>query len=478
MENIVFESATTILKLIKTKQITIEFVTISFLNHIEKFNPKINAVTELRDKNDIITEAKEKDRLLQSGMAKGDLFGLPLTIKDSFWVKGLKNSNGDPFYRNSIATKDAFVVHSVKKEGAIILGKTNVPLYCIDWQTNNFWNGRTNNPYDFSKVAGGSSGGSAASVAAGFSSLEIGADAGGSIRVPVHFNGICGFRPTENILSNYGHIQHKNKPLGNRNIVTPGPLAKNVKDLILLMDVLCKNSNRLNFKPSCHSDYSIGNLKIAYAETINATEVDQEYLGIFRDFINVLKDRFGNLIIDSPHYDEKEAYLEYNKVIGFEIGVNNMKIPFMSFFLYLFILLKYRDNNWAKGMASGYRASNYTYARAIDYKNDISEVYSHFFEKYDIWITPVCAMEAFNHQRAGKPFVINGKKVAYTKALASFNFTTAFSGHPIVVIPIGKKRNGMPVGVQIHAKKYRDRELLEIAKCFEQFTYKYEKPIL
>ncbi|MDI9311015.1 MAG: amidase [Limnohabitans sp.] len=477
MKNIVFESATTILELIKTKQVTIEFVTISFLNHIEKYNPKINAVIELRDKSDIISEAKEKDRLLQSGLAKGSLFGLPMTIKDSFWVKGLKNSNGDPLYRNAIATEDAFVVQAIKKEGAIILGKTNVPLYCIDWQTTNFWNGRTNNPYDLSRTVGGSSGGSAAAVAAGFSALEIGADAGGSIRVPAHFNGICGLRPTENIVSNYGHIQHKNKPLGNRNIVTPGPLAKNVEDLILLMNVLCKDSNKLNFNRST-TDFSIENLKIAYTETINNVEVDQEYLEIFRDFLSVLKDRFGDLIEDAPHYDEKEAYLEYNKVIGFEIGVNNMRIPFMSFFLYVFILLKYRDHNWAKGMSSGYRAPNYTYAKAIDCKNEITKVYSSFFEKYDIWITPVCAMEAFKHQLSGKEFIINEKKVAYTKALATFNFTTAFSGHPIVVIPIGKKQNGMPVGIQIHSKRHSDRELLEIAKCFEQFAYKYEKPIL
>lgn len=479
MNDIVFESATHILELIKTRQITIVKVVQIFLDHIEKHNPKINAVIELRNRAEILAEAEEKDKLLNDGLANGSLFGLPITIKDSFWVKGLKNSNGDPLYKNYIATEDAFLVKSIKNEGAIVLGKTNVPLYCLDWQTTNFWNGSTNNPYDTSRVAGGSSGGSAAAIAAGFSSLELGSDAGGSIRVPAHFNGICGLRPTENMLSNHGHVQHKNKPLGNRNIITPGPLAKNVEDLILFMNVLAKHSKMAPFDamPSFNTS-SLLNMKIAYSESINNVEIDQEYSDLFLNFMDKLKSNFKNITIDQPRYNEKKAYLEYNKVIGFEVGVNNLRLPFMSVFLYLFILLKYKDNNWARGMALGYSASNYTYAKAIDYKNKITSIYDDFFEAYDVWITPVCSMEAFNHQAAGRSFRINNKNVPYTKALATFNFTTAFSGHPIVVIPIGKKQNGMPVGIQIHMKKNNDRKLLEFAKFLEQFTPKFQKPAL
>ena len=104
--------------------------------------------------------------------------------------------------------------------------KRNTPLYCMDWQSTNSWNGQTNNPYDLSRVAGGSSGGSAVSVASGFSPLELGGDVAGSIRVPCHFNGVCGLRPTENYLSNIGHLKSPKKPQGRRHMLVAGPIAR------------------------------------------------------------------------------------------------------------------------------------------------------------------------------------------------------------------------------------------------------------
>lgn len=476
MNTIIFTSAKDIVDQIKSQQISVENVCMAFLTQIKKHNHELNAICELKNEKDILVEAKEKDILLKLGNSKGLLFGLPITIKDTFWVKGLKNSNGDPFQRNYVATEDAELIKLLKEEGAIIIGKTNVPLFCIDWQTTNFWNGQTNNPYDISRVAGGSSGGSAVSVSAGFSPLELGSDAGGSIRVPAHFNGICGLRPTENVLSNHGHIQAPNRPLGNRNIVTPGPLAKNVEDLILMMEVLSINHKNYFENETYTIDFTLSNLKIAYSETINNIEIDLEYLDIYRNFIKKIKNSSNNIKSDFPEYNEQKAYLEYSKVIGFEMSVNNPRIPFMSFFLYMFILLKYRDNSWAKGMALGQRASSITYCKAIDYKNKVSKTFDNFLTEYDVWITPVCSFEAYKHQNAGKPFIVNQRKISYTKAMASFNFTTAFSGHPIVVIPIGRKKNGMPVGIQIHSKKHTDKKLLKIAKVLETLTDGYKIP--
>lgn len=218
-------------------------------------------------------------------------------------------------------------------------------------------------------------------------------------------------------------------------------------------------------------------LKIAYSETINGIDVDTEYLELFRNFITKIKNEAHSLEIDCPVYDEEKAYVECSKIIGFEIGVNNPKVPLLGAFMYAFIGFKYRDHLWAKGMALGQRLSNIKYAKAIDFKDKISEIYETFLTKHDIWITPVCSFEAYKHQKAGKPFMVNGKKISYTKAIASFTFTTAFSGHPIVVIPIGKKKNGMPVGIQIHSRKWTDKKLLEIAKNLEKFTNGFEAPM-
>jgi len=480
MKNIVFTSAKELVYNIKSQKISVVEVVTIFLNHIKANNPKLNAICDLKKEEAIISEALQKDEEIKSGKQLGLLHGLPLTIKDAFLVKGLKNSNGDPLLRNYVAEEDAELVKRLQNEGAIIIGKTNTALYCIDWQSTNFWNGQTNNPYDLTRVAGGSSGGSAVSVAAGFSPLELGADAGGSVRVPAHFNGICGLRPTENFLSNRGHLKAPKKPQGRRHIVVPGPFARNVADLILIMQVLGNNAKyQLPELPQTdfnHSQWDKKPLNIAYSETINQVAIDKEYLNLIQNFISTIKKEAHHVKKDHPIYNEQKAYLEYSKILGFEMGMNSPQVPLRATGIYTFILLKYRDHLWAKGTALGQRLSSLKYAKAIDYKDQFSEIYDAFLTKYDIWITPVCCFEAYKHQRAGKPFIVNDKKIGYTKAIASFTFTTAFSGHPIVVIPIGKKKNGMPVGIQIHSRKWTDKKLLEIAKYLETFTNGFEIP--
>lgn len=479
-KEIISLSANQIAFKIKNKEISVTQTVEAFLNQIERINPLVNAISDIRKKEDILNEAKEKDLQIQKGEKLGALFGLPISIKESFLVKGLKTTNGDPMLRNNIAQEDAELVKRLKNAGAIIIGMTNVAFFCIDWQTTNFWNGQTNNPFDLSRVAGGSSGGSSVAVAASLTPLSLGADAGGSVRVPAHFCGICGFRPTEELLSNKGHLKYPNKPQGRRHIITPGPFAKNVDDLILIMNVLADNKTYpLAEIPDVgfdNSQWKGEKLNIAISETINNTEVDKKYIVLYRKFIEKIKKTGHSFHTDHPIYNEEEAYVACSKIIGFEIGINNPKVPLLSTFMYSFIRLKYKDHLWAKGMAKGQRLTNTEYAKAFDIKDEFTDTYNSFLTKYDIWITPVCSMEAYKHQKAGKPFIINGNKIAYTKAIASFVFTTAFSGHPIVVIPIGKKENGMPVGIQIHSKKWTDRKLLEIAKYFENFTKKFVSP--
>lgn len=307
MKNLLKISASNLVSEIKLGKISVVEVVSFYLNRIKKYNGSINAIFELRDEEEILQEARLKDENLKIGKNTGLLYGLPLTIKDSFLVKGLKNSNGDPLLRNYVAEEDAELIKRLKNEGAIIIGKTNVALFCIDWQSTNFWNGQTNNPFDLNRVAGGSSGGAAVSVAAGFSPLELGADAGGSIRVPAHFNGICGFRPTENFLSNRGHLKAPEKPQGRRHIVTPGPFAKNVDDLILMMEVLGNNSKyqlpELPYIDFHQSEWNNEPLNIAFSESINDVPIDDEYLLLFKNFIDKLKSTPHQIIQAHPIYD-------------------------------------------------------------------------------------------------------------------------------------------------------------------------------
>ncbi|TNE81789.1 MAG: amidase [Bacteroidetes bacterium] len=471
-KQLIHHSASELAQLISSKHYSISEVLQAFFAQIESKNGTVNAISQLRPKADLMKEAQEKEAILNAGESVGPLFGVPVTIKESIMVQGLKHTNGDPMLRNNIAQEDALIVRKLKEAGAIVIGVTNLAFLSIDWQSANAWNGTTNNPHDLKRTAGGSSGGASAAVAAYMSPISIGSDAGGSIRVPAHFCGVYGLRPTENFISNRGHLKVPGKSQGRRHIVTPGPLANSLDDLVLSMQVLADYTRypvpelpNFMFK---QNGWNGNPLRIAYADQMNGVPIDSEYKALFDAFIAKLNSSSHQLEEAHPVYDERKAYLTNNKIQGFENGINLPPIPGINWLLYLFIYLKYRDHLWALGMAKGIKMSNAQYAKAIDYKDEFSMVYQTFLSEYDVWITPVCAMEAFPHQKAGKPFLINGKNVPYTQAIASYAFTSAFSGHPIVVIPIGKLKNGMPVGVQIHARKWFDFRLLQIAQELER----------
>lgn len=480
MNDICYWPATKIVRHIRTQEITVERVVRAFLQQIGEHNARINAITDLRTEADLLQEAHEKDCQVQAGTALGPLHGLPMTVKDGFSVKGLISSNGHPSYSRHRATEDAELVKRLKQAGAIIIGKTNLPLFSIDWQSTNWWFGQTNNPYDVRRVAGGSSGGAAAAVAMGFTPVELGSDAGGSIRVPAHFCGICGIRTTEQALSNRGQFKFPGQPQGHRLLTVAGPMAKNVADLLLLMPVLWESRHLLAEiapVPFGASSWLGGKLTIAYAPTLADTEVEAEYQQIFSAFLARLATAGHALELGSPAYVEADVYPLHGRLLGMEIDASS-PVPTLltKVAMYLFILLKYRDRHWARGVWQGIGMSATRYAATLSQKDALADSYTKFFGRFDIWLTPVASSSAFAHQRAGKPFCINGQRVSYTDAMGRFNFTTALAGHPIVVIPIGQTAAGMPVGIQIHAKKWTDKRLLEIAQHLETFTTGFQLP--
>jgi amidase len=475
-----FLSASEILEQIHSRKISSVDVVLAFLEQIEKYNPIINAITDLRSKADLIEEANEKDRLLAEGILLGDLHGLPMTVKDSFNVKGLKTSNGHPSYRNNVATEDAELIKRLKSSGAIIMGKTNLPLFSIDWQSTNFWFGQTNNPYDVSRVPGGSSGGSAAALAMGFTPLELGSDVGGSIRVPAHFCGVCGIRTTEQALSNRGQFKFPGKPQGHRLLTVSGPMARNVDDLLLALKVLWMDGNMLSELPPVDFNASAWNgekLKIAFSPTLYNLEVDNEYKALIDGFIKKLALVGHSIEEDKPIYDSNKAYELNGILMGHEVDACSPVPSILTkVFFYMFILFKYRDFSWAAGMWKGIGISSGRYMKALEEKEKIGDSFCEFLTDYDVWITPVASIPAFKHQMAGKPFIVNGKKVKYTDAIGRYSFDTAIGGHPIVVIPLGQTKGGLPVGISLHGKKWTDKRLLEIARYFQQFTEGFKIP--
>ncbi|MEP5341255.1 MAG: amidase [Algibacter sp.] len=479
MKHIIFKSATEITKDIRDKKISCVEVTKQFLNHIQTHNEMINAISDIRDYNDIITEARVKDQLLKDGVVLGALHGLPMTVKDTYNVTGLISSNGNPKLKGNIVVSDAELVKQLKKAGAIIIGKTNLALYALDWQSTNPWFGQTNNPYNLNHVVGGSSGGSAAALASGFTALELGTDAGGSIRVPAHFCGVCGIRTTESALSNRGNMVTPKTPRLGRYLTSNGPLARNVDDLMLAMEVLWNDEQQSSENPPValkQFKYKGEKLNIAFSPTLDGLSLDADYQDVYKSFLNKINQSKHELVQSKPSYSSNALIKLWGRIAGYDFAAAMKGMPFKGLISYLFIKSKYKDSQWAKGMRQGAISSPNDYVRALQLKDDVSDSFTRFFNEHDVWITPVSMAPAFKHQKPGVPFEINSWKVPYTKAFIPFNFPSTISGHPIVVIPIGITKKGLPVGIQIHGQKWHDYKLLQIAKVLEKLTEGFKVP--
>jgi amidase len=207
------------------------------LAQVDRWNPTVNAVVAT-DLDAARRAAQEIDDGRARGAAVGPLAGLPMTVKDSFETRGLVTTSGAPELREHVPEADADAVARLREAGAIVFGKTNLPMYAGDWQTYNDVYGLTRNPWDVTRGAGGSSGGSAVAVATGMSPLELGSDIGGSIRVPAHFCGVFGHKPTQGAVPDRGHVPGPPGTMAPPDLGVTGPLGRSVADLELAMDAL------------------------------------------------------------------------------------------------------------------------------------------------------------------------------------------------------------------------------------------------
>ena len=246
MDNLEFLSASQLVKAIQDKKISSVELLAFYKERFERLNSMINTIVAV-DFEAAEKRARAADEALSKGKLWGSLHGLPMTVKDSIEVKGMPCTSGFPGLKNHLPQKNADVVDLLLDAGAIIFGKTNLPMFGQDFQSFNEVYGQTNNPWDVSKVPGGSSGGSAAALAAGLTSLEVGSDIGGSIRTPAHFCGVYGHKPSYGIVSFKGHIPpypglFPGEYAMSGDIAVIGPLARCSEDLDLFMRIAAKSS--------------------------------------------------------------------------------------------------------------------------------------------------------------------------------------------------------------------------------------------
>ncbi|MGW4688768.1 amidase [Streptomyces sp. NPDC004244] len=439
-----------------------------YLRHIDRTNPGLNAVITL-DAEGARAAADAADRhLARTGKPLGVLHGLPVTVKDALETKGLRSTCGAPDLTGHVPDRDADAVARLRAAGAVIVGKTNVPVMCQDLQTSNPLFGTTKNPYDDTKTAGGSSGGPAAAVAAGISSLEIGSDLAGSLRLPAAYCGVYALRPSGGIVPTRGHIPRPPGWLSSSDMLTLGPIARTADDLDVLLDVLAapapaeaaawrielpapRRRRLADYRvgmwqddPYCHVDASIRQLldEIAGILRSSGTAVDDTT----RPVQLADSDRlFQRLMFATASATATDAGFADDIAAADRIPADDPSGIFLHS-----RTMRHRD-----------------WLRANEEREKLRGHWADYFTTHDVLITPAVPSTCVDDQTStpvpDRFITVDGQKRPYFDQTAWLNL----AGHvrlPAVVMPAGRTAEGLPLAVQIIGPYLADRTVIDLAR--------------
>lgn len=492
--DLVFMSASELAWKIQSRQITSVEVVEAYLAQIAKYNGKLNAIVTL-DVEGARQRAKEADAAIARGEIWGPLHGVPITIKDNIAVAGMKTTSSLPALANYVPDFDAPVVERLRKAGAIIMGKTNLPAFAMDIQTNGPVFGRANNPWDIERTTGGSSGGAAAALAAGLTALEIGNDLGGSIRIPSHFCGIYGLKPTEYMVPKLGvfpgyPLSDMPKPEFNswRYLVYQGPLARSIDDLKLALTIIAGPHPDEPLVPLVNltqpKEKELKDLRIAWTDDFGGVPVTADTKAAMKDLADKLEKQGCRVEKLNPTgFDFTLAWKTYNEILDLQMG------PYTpSYARFLQYVL---GGSIRKKMGVGKMVIPQTYEkflRALTQRDMLTATMEKFVGQYDAFLCPVTASSAFRHITPDgyvpplnfpyytKPVLIDDKPQTYMAANMAYTTIFNLTGNPVVIIPMGYSKEGMPIGVQIVGKHWRDMELLSVAKQIDGVSGAFKHP--
>lgn len=464
--DIIWKSAAELAQGIKAGELSPVEVLGVYLDRIEEINPKINAIVTLIEEN-ARKEAKKAEERVKEGKELEVLHGVPVVIKDNIPVKGVRTTYGSKLYENHVPEEDMILVERLRQAGAIILGKTNMPEFGLIGITDNPVFGVTKNPWDTNKTTGGSSGGSAAAVAAGLCPIGIGNDGGGSIRIPANFCGVFGLKP------HLGRIPRYPSLPGWETMAVEGPITRTVEDAAIMMDVMAGPDDRdyLCLPPSdvkyhARLEDDITGKKFAYSPDLGQFIIDPEVAEVVKKAVASFSD------------------------LGHEVEEVKLDLEDMGEdFLYQIIsetaagLEAFREE-WEKVMYPAYSAfmGLEESLKAVDFvkiqykRKELSEqLWKQVFKTYDFLLAPVTAVSAFDIDIGIGPFEINGEGIGPTGWLLTFPFN--FTGQPAASIPCGFTKEKLPVGLQIVGKRFDELGVLQASRAFEKgLPWREKKP--
>ena len=444
---------------IREKKISPVELADAHLAKIERLNPKLNAFVHV-DPERVRREARDAESAVMSGKALGALHGVPISIKSSLEVAGLQCESGTRLRAGHIATQDAPLVARLRSAGAIVLGVTNTPELLMAWETDNLLHGRTNSPWDLERTPGGSSGGEAAAIAAGMSAGGVGSDGGGSIRVPAHFSGICGLKPTPGRIPATGHFPASGGPFALIGVV--GPMARTVADVKALFEVMqgpddgdtCAAPVPLRWP----SDDEARKLRIGYFEDDGRTPVTAETRAAVTIAAEALRGAGFQVEPFRPSGLE-EARALWKK---FFVTVGGMLIrPMFHGREHDLspVLKQFLQWSAAEPPLTGETLLDAWIGRDILRAEFLAQM-----RAYPILLCPAAAIPAFRHGE--RSWRIDGKSVEY---LDAWSYTEWFNllGNPGAVVPVSHSPEGLPIGVQIVGLPWEEEQVLAVAAMVE-----------
>jgi fatty acid amide hydrolase 2 len=461
--------ASELARMIVNKEITSRETTETYINHINKVNPSLNFLVEDRFLI-ALEEADEADRQISGNIAHGKLCGVPISMKESFHVDGMKTTGGLLNRRDAIQNTDAELVQKLKSEGAIILGKTNTPELCFCQETDNKLYGRTNNARDSSRTAGGSSGGEAVMISVGGAAAGIGSDIGGSIRFPSHFNGVIGFKSGNSQVSSVGSYPPESHLLQSR-MLGIGPITKSVRDVKLLYNIIAKTEATVMgieaFKISvlAETGYPLS--------TVTANLMDSVY--------SRLNDEFTTEKIIPPYFKETSRIWQEIMSIDGAAGPGKEAFgdrPVRPTRAYLSELVNgkakvHRYMSWALIGASIFKPSKKRVKEIEKFVAQGDEILNDYLQERML-IFPVYHSAAPKHGVVYKE--IFSIRKTYEKYMPYIAYANVW-GLPSLTIPIGTDEAGMPIAVQLIGKNGNEDALFKLGELIEKEFKSYNRVI-
>lgn len=468
------------LQALRQGEITAESLVDACAQAFADSHAQINALA-LQDYAAAQAQARRADAARQRGEPPGALHGIPFSIKESFDVAGWPTTCGDPAHAGQLAPRDADVVRRLRAAGAILVGKSNVPLHLRDWQSYNALYGTTRNPRDLSRTPGGSSGGSAAAVCAGMSVFDVGSDIGSSLRNPAHYCGVFSHKSSHGLVSLRGHGIRNTDPAPDINVA--GPVARSAADLEIVLRVLSGDTGQAGQARTLAAapDRAPSEFRVAVLPTHSFAPVDAEVSRVIEDLGRQLQGQGMRVSWNArPAIDAETLWRTYILMLRAATSAYMTDSAYEA--------ARQRtghadpaDLSYATLQYVGATLDHRTWLKLAEIRRGIEQAWADFFADHDVLLCPAAATAAFELNEQGEPWQrslnVNGELQPMTTQLFWAGHS-GLCGLPSTVAPAGLTPTGLPVGVQIVAARSHDLTSLRFAQWLEQHGHAFQPPTM